>query len=101
MNGAFCKGAEKAGGSPQVPIASLCCKKEQIRSPERRATLMQGKNYAYILTLAFGLHFSSALSNSIAVRLACWRGMFRLRTCVLFNMRGSLIDDGVNFMPPG
>jgi hypothetical protein len=101
MNGAFCKGAEKAGGAPQVPFASLCCKREQFRSPGRRATLMFGKNYAYILTLTVGLHFSSALSNPIAVHLACWRGMLRLRTCVLFNMRGSLIDDGVNFRPPG
>jgi hypothetical protein len=61
--------------------------------------LMLRKNYAYILTV--GLHFRSALSNSITVHLACWAGMLRLRTRVLFNIGGSLIDDGVNFRSPG
>jgi hypothetical protein len=57
------------------------------------------EKYAYILTV--GLHFRSALSNSIADHPTGWGEMVRLLACVLFNIGGSLIDDGVNFGPPG
>ena len=58
---------------------------------------MLRKNYAYIPTV--GLRFGSALAKSIAVQLACSGGMVRLLACVLFNIGGSLLDDGVNFRP--
>jgi hypothetical protein len=44
-----------------------------------------------------GLHFET---QSCFTSLA-GAGMFRLLTCVLFNLGGSLIDEGVNFRPAG
>src|ERR1700735_1908415 len=69
------------------------------RHPFPRLSGNTGKRLRVILTV--GLQFMSALSNSMADNIARWREMFRLLACVLFNIGGSPIDDGVNFGPPG
>src|ERR1700733_3003060 len=72
---------------------------ENVRSPASRSALYTEKKKAYILTVSPQLR--SAPCESIVFPSLAGEGCLVLLTCVLFDLGGSQIDDGVDSGQPG
>src|SRR5580658_3571531 len=92
------RGAIEAWRCSASLLRALCGETENVRSPASRAAFILEKTRTFSQSAPFsGLHLET---QSGFISLA-GDGCFVLLTCVLFDLGGSLIDDGVNSGPPG